>query len=308
MAITLVEAAKLNRGDVIRSSIIEMYARNSDVLRVLPFENIEGNAIRYNQEAGLPGVAFRGVNEAYSESSGILNPVMDAVVIAGGDLDVDRFIIKTQGEGVRATHEALKVKALAHLWTTKFIKGDNDSDPREFDGIQKRITGSQLVDAGNSSGGDALSLGKLDELIDLVDEPTHLLMSRAMRRRLTSAARDTSVGGYISYEQDAFGRRVTVYSELPILVTDGRGQSPVLGFDEANPGGGSNVGTSVYCVSFMDGMVSGIQNGIMDVRDLGELDSKPVFRTRVEWYAGITVYHGRAAARLRGIKDAAVTA
>ena len=39
-------------------------------------------------------------------------------------------------------------------------------------------------------------------------------------------------------------------------------------------------------------------------RDLGELETKPVFRTRVEWYSGIAVYHGRAAARLAGITDA----
>ena len=46
----------------------------------------------------------------------------------------------------------------------------------------------------------------------------------------------------------------------------------------------------------------------MTARDLGELESKPVFRTRVEWFSGLTCYHGRAAARLGGIKDAPVVA
>ena len=46
----------------------------------------------------------------------------------------------------------------------------------------------------------------------------------------------------------------------------------------------------------------------MDVRDLGELQTEPKFRTRVEWYAGIAVKHGRAVGRLRGISNAAVTA
>jgi hypothetical protein len=304
---TLVEAAKLNTTDVVKSAIIEMYARASDVLRVLPFESIPGNAVRYNQEAALPGVAFRGINEAYTESTGILNPVMDPVVIAGGDLDVDNYIIQTQGEGTRTTHENLKVKALAHLWTTKFIKGDSESDPREFDGLQKRLVGSQLIAAGSTSGGDALSLAKLDEAIDQVDEPTHLVMSRAMRRLMTSAARNPSVTGYITYGQDEFGRQISKYNDLPILTTDGRGQTPVLAFNEVNPGGGSNVGTSIYVVDMMEGMLNGIQNGEMDVRDLGEIDTKPVHRTRVEWYAGLTVYHGRAAARLYGIKNATVT-
>jgi len=113
MALTLVEAAKINSGDVVKSAVIEQYARSSDILRVLPFENISGNAIKYNQEGSLPGIGFRGVNEAYSESTGVLNPVTEPLVIAGGDLDVDNFIIETQGASVRSTHEMMKVKALA---------------------------------------------------------------------------------------------------------------------------------------------------------------------------------------------------
>ncbi len=46
----------------------------------------------------------------------------------------------------------------------------------------------------------------------------------------------------------------------------------------------------------------------MDVRDLGELNDSPIWRTRIEWYAGLALYHGRAAARLRGISNAAVVA
>jgi hypothetical protein len=309
MALTLVEAAKLNSGEVVRSSIIEMFAQESDLLRVLPFQNIQGNAYRYTQEQTLPGIAFRGVNESYTASTGIVNPVVEALAIAGGDLDVDRFIVTTQGAGVRATHERMKVKALAHEWARVFIKGDSETEPREFDGLQKRIAGNQLIDAGSASGGDALSLAKLDQLIDAVDGATHLLMSKAMRRRLTQAARTTTVGGYVTYSQDEFGRRVTQYNDLPILVPySDNGGTEYLAFDEANPGGGSAVGTSIYCLALGPGKLVGIQNGTMDVRDLGELDTSPVFRTRVEWYAAMAVEHGRAAARLRGIKDAAVVA
>jgi len=46
----------------------------------------------------------------------------------------------------------------------------------------------------------------------------------------------------------------------------------------------------------------------MEVRDLGELQGSPVFRTRVEWLMSIVLEHPRAAARLRGITNAAVTA
>lgn len=308
MALTLVEAAKLNSGDVIRSAVIEQYARSSGVLLYLPFEDIQGNALRYNREQKLPGIGFRGVNEAYQESTGVLNPVTEPLVIAGGDLDVDKFIVDTMGEVQRSTHETMKIKALSLAWEATFIKGDSSTEPREFDGLQRRITGNQLIAAGSTSGGDALSLSKLDELIDQVSNPTHLLMSKAMRRRLTQAARNSSVGGSISWEKDAFGRQIAVYNDLPIITVDNdNNDTPILGFDEACPGGGAT-GTSIYAVSFGEGMLTGIQSGTIDARDIGELEVKPAFRTRVEWYSGIAVFNGKAAARLYGIKDAPVVA
>ena len=40
MALTLVEAAKLETGDVVRQAIIELYAGSSDILMNLPFDDI----------------------------------------------------------------------------------------------------------------------------------------------------------------------------------------------------------------------------------------------------------------------------
>ena len=82
--------------------------------------------------------------------------------------------------------------------------------------------------------------------------------------------------------------------------------NPILGFDEAGPAGGAPECTSIYCFNLSEAGVGGIQNGAIDVRDMGELQEKPVFRTRVEWYSGIAVYHGKSAGRLHGIKNAPI--
>lgn len=307
MSLTLVEASKLHSGDVIRSAIIEIYARSSDILRVLPFQNINGNAFKYNREETLPGIGFRGVNEAFTEGTGILNPITEPLVIAGGDLDVDKFILDTMGEDQRSVQEAMKIKALALNWTSKFIKGDQASEPREFDGLQVRIAGDQLIVAGATPNGTPLSLAKLDELIDSVQDPQYLLMNKTMRRRLTAAARNTAVGGYLTYEPDAFGRTVTKYNDIPILIVDEDNTgTQILPFTEA-ASSGTATATSIYCVSFGDGMLTGLENGGIDVRDMGELETKPAFRTRVEWYSGLAVFHGKSASRLWSISDAAVT-
>lgn len=308
MALTLVEAAKLETGDVFRSAIIELYAGSSDILRVLPWSNIAGNALKYNREGNLPGVGFRGVNEPFAASTGVLNPITEPLVIAGGDLDVDRFIIKTMGEGQRSMHEAMKIRSLGLTFTKKFIKGDQLSDPREFDGLQTRIVGNQKIAAGATANGTPLSLAKLDEAIDQTLNPTHLIMNKTMARRLTVAARTATVAGNITYTVDEFGKRVMEYNGLPIITVDldGDGVS-ILPFNEAATSGTATA-TSIYVVSLGAEGVNGIQNGGVDVRDLGELQTAPVFRTRVEWFVGLAVFNGRAATRLWSISDAAVTA
>ena len=308
MPMTLVEAAKLETRNPLRSGVIETFARESEILRVLPFQDIQGNALSYNREAQLPGVAFRGVNEGFPESVGVINPQTESLYIAGGDLDVDRFIIQTMGAAVRSTHEAMKIKALAHAWTTKFFKGDTIIQPREFDGLQARLTGYNLIDAGATAGGDPLSLAILDEAIDRVANPTHIVMSRALRRRFSGAAKDPAVAGAIQFTADDFGRPITNYNGLPLITTWGDPVNPdPLGFNETAAGGGATA-TSVYVVSMTENGVSGIQSGGIDVRDLGELDSMPLFRTRVEWYSGIAVFNGSAAVRIRGVSNAALVA
>lgn len=311
MPLTLPEAAKIaaNNGETKRAAVISMFARESDLLARIPFRDIAGNAYSYNREGALPSVAFRGVNEAYTESVGVINPLTEALRICGGDLDVDMAILRTQGEGVRGVHEQLKVKALAAEITRVIIKGDSTSQPREFDGWQVRVTGSQLIANGSTSGGDPLSLANLDAAIDAVAGANAIVLSKAMRRRVQAAARVTTVGGQITYTMDQFGRRVTQYNGIDLVVPyeENDGTEPIA-FNEANPGGGSAVGTSIYVVAFGDGRVSGIQNGTMEVRDLGELQTTPAKRTRVEWLAAQVVEHGRSIARLYGITNAAVVA
>ena len=153
---------------------------------------------------------------------GVLNPITESLVIAGGDLDVDRFITQTMGANQRSVQEGMKVKALAHRWTKTFLKGDSSAEPREFDGLQRRIPvgSSQLVNAGATSGGDALSLFKLDTLISKVDSPTHLIMNKAMSLRLTQASRNSAVMGNVNFTLNTLGQRVQTYNGLEILAAE----------------------------------------------------------------------------------------
>jgi hypothetical protein len=316
MALTLIESAKLalGRDEALKATVMELFAKNSDILQFLPFESIQGNALKFNREKMLPGVAFRGVNEAYTESTGEVEAITESLAIAGGDLDVDVFLVKTAGANQRSTQEQMKIKALSLSLTKAIIKGSVVSDPKSFDGLQVRCTGDQLVestpvDSATATIAIVLSLAKLDAVIDAVEEPTSLIMNKSMRRLLSAAARTSLVGGYITYDLDAFGRRVTRYNDLPILIADkDEDNSDIMAFDECGPSTSTKAtSTSIYCVSFADNGVMGLQSSEMEVRDLGEQQSKPVFRTRVEWYVTLGMLRPMSAARLRGIKYGVVT-
>jgi hypothetical protein len=309
MALTLIEAAKiaLGKDEAYKAAVMELYAKNSDVLATMPFENITGNALSFNREKVLPGVGFRGVNEAYVESTGKVEPITERLTIAGGDIDVDKFLVDTGGPDQRSTQEALKIKALSLSMTKTVIKGSVLTDPKGFDGFQVRLNGSNLI-GNHASSATPLSLLKLDELIDTVDDPTHLIMNKTMRRRLTVAARTYTIGGFVTYDVDSFGRRVTKYNDLPILIADkDETNTDILPFTETDVAGGS-VGSSVYCTSFNETGIVGLQAAEMDVRDLGELETKPAYRTRIEWYITLAMYRPFAGARLYGFIDKAITA
>lgn len=307
--LTLHEAAKLVDNDLKRQAVIEMFAQSSDIVGAMPLMDIPGNSYSYAQEAKLPSVGFRGYNEGYTQSFGVINPQTETLRIAGGELDVDTALVKTHGEGVRTRHESMQVKALGLKIADAFINGDSSLDGVSIDGLRARVTGTQLLPANyqNPTANGALSLATLDEAIDRVDAPTHLVMSKRMRNKLSQAAKDRDVGGELFFQKDDFGRRVGFYNDLPILVADMNhlGQY-IIDWNEAGPAGGTNC-SSIYVVSFGEGKVCGLQNGIMDVRDLGEINALPVYRTRVEWLIALAVMHGRAVSRIWGIQDAAVT-
>ena len=309
MALTSLEAGKLGREESLKAGIVEIF-REGKLFAAMPQLSVAGTGIHYNLEDTLPGIGFRGVNEAYAESTGIINPQSEALKIFGGDLDIDLALEAMQGAEIRTAQVAMKVKAARLRLEKTLIKGDSTSNVNEFDGLQARIPSgsSQLIT--NAANGAGLSLSALDELIDSVDETVGspvLVMNRGLRRRLSAAARVASAVGNLSYGQDALGRQQYSYNGVPIIDIDhDETGTAILPFSETQ--GSSSACSSVYCVAAGANGATLITNGGIQVRDLGEIDSKPVRRIRVEAYLGMAVFHPRAIARLAGVTNAAVAA
>ncbi len=295
--LTISEWQKLNPTPL-ASGIIEIFARENPVLLNLPFINVKGNAYTYNREQTLPGIAFRGFNEGYTESTGVVNPLTELLTIIGGDSDFDVAQIKmgTGDNDTRAVHDAMKAKALSLTWLKTFFFGNATTTPREFDGLNQRLTGNQVISAGTN--GAALTMDMLDQLIDSIQgTPSMLLMNKAARRAVVKLGRQS---GVVTVSRDYFGREVDTYSGVPIgVIEDGADGNPILTSTETQ--GSSNATTSLYAVKFGPDAMLGIQTEPMDVRDLGEIETKPAYRTRIEWYSGLAMKHPKCAARLKGV-------
>lgn len=315
MALTLTESAKLSQNQLQRG-VIETFVQESPVLDRIPFLSIEGNAYAYNTEATLPGVEFRAVNGSYTESTGVVNQKTESLVILGGDADVDTFIQQTRSNvnDQRAVQTAMKVKAAAYKFQETFINGDTAVDANAFDGLKKRLTGGQVISTGTNGapvigngGTDAHAfLDKLDDLLGLVPGINAgngaIYANRAVLAKIRSAGR--RIGGTEVVREDLTGKRVLTWNGIPVLdLGDTAAGAAILPLTETQ--GTATNASSVYAVKFGQGegdqAVTGLTNGGVQVKDLGEIDAKPVLRTRIEFFTGLGVFGGKAAARLTGV-------
>lgn len=317
MAITLTEAAKLSTTDL-QKGVLETFVQTSPVLDRLPMLEIEGNAYAYNSEATLPGVEFRAVNGSYSESTGTVNQKSETLAILGGDADVDRFIQQTRSNlnDQRATQTAMKVKAISYKFQDTFINGDSSTDTNSFDGLKKRLTGNQVIDAatnglnvvGSSNADIHTFLDKLDELLAAVPgiNGTNgaIYANAKIIRKIASALRHVGLDAVLM--EDIAGKRTIQWNGIPILdlgATAAASPVDILPLTETQ--GTANNASSIYAVKFGadegDQAVTGLTNGGVQVEDLGQLQSKPAYRTRIEFYCGLAVFGGKAAARLKGV-------
>lgn len=293
---------------------IKRFELTSDLIRLMPWKRIDGMSYRYRVEEVPPGISWRDVNEAYPESTGIIAPRTENVMIVGGDVFLDNALLRFErangGFDYQAQQYDMKSRSLAREIERAVFEGDDLVDPSELMGIRRRLTGSQVILAG--AGGATLTKTMIDTLIDAVAMDignVHLFMSKANRRKLTNLVE--AIGGsiVINYsDNNQAGKVITSYGGIPVhVVEDGWDASTILGFDE-DPGDGTADTSSIYALAFGEEMgVCGLINGadgdpLVDVREVGETTSGPPgILGRIETYPGLMIKHPRAAARLRGV-------
>ncbi len=306
MALTLAEASKLSN-DILLQGVVETVVKDSPILQELPFIEIVGNVLTYNQEKTLPGIDFYDVGDTWAESTPTFEQKTASLKIMGGDADVDNFL-KTTRSNVQDLETAvveLKAKALKDKFEDTFIYGDATASPKQFDGLRKLIdtesAGDQVIAAGAT--GATLTLSMLDELIDAVKggKPGVLLMSRRSRRKINALVR--AAGGMMETDRDKWGNFVQYWDGIPVGVNDWILDTHVVsGSVETATTGGTC--STIYALQMGEGALCGLTApGHLTVEPIGSLETKDASRTRIKWYVSLALFSSIKAAALIGVQD-----
>lgn len=304
---TLLETFKSSESTRERA-VLKTITERSALMERVPFKEINSGTYTYDIEQSLPGVAARNIGGSYTASSGVKTRISESLCIIGGEVVIDNYEVNLNGGGkdVKLEQYAMKARAMALTFSEWFFEGDGDLNPAQFNGLRKRLAGTNQV-VNLASGGATLTLSALDQLYDtVVGGPDAFFMNKTMARKIMQLARDVSGHALLDTNTSALGKRVTEYNGVPILIVErDDNASTILDFDE-DDGIGNLDTASIYAVKFGDSYVGALRGkgSSLTVKDFGEQEAAPRHMGRIEAYWGMYMKHPRSAARLTRINNA----
>lgn len=322
MALTLVEASKYSN-DVLQTGVVELLVKDDPILEKLPFKDIKGNGLTYNEETTLSGAQFYEVGDTWVESVSAVTSRTAVTKILGGDADVDNFLKATRSneQDLMAEQIAAKTKTMKRAYLDAFFYGYfTGGNTKDFDGLQYLIrrttSGSQNAIAVATSSGTslALSLERCEAAKDLIklEEPDLVICSKLMRRSINKYL--NGIGGITKTEVQ--GKTVQSLFEVPMVVSDhirdnesadlqygtNEASSAVYGHNYADgDGDDDDGGTTMFFLKFGDQQCSGIQSLGITVERLGNLETKDAERVRLKWYPGLMLQNLVSCSKVTGI-------
>lgn len=312
MAISLTEGLKYALPDLQRG-VIQTAIEYSDLMSYLKWQPMAGNAVLYDRETTAAGAAEYAPGDTWSEGTAEVTQVTARLKIFGGDVAIDEFLDSTAQDpgAITAEQIPLKIRDTVRQYERRFIDGDEATDAKQFDGLRLLCTTGNGNRITMGTNGAALTLKKLDSLIDLIaGRPGLLLMTKRSRTALADLARNSSA---LSSNRDEFQKEWLSWHSIPIGIVDKIGNALTKG--------SSSVTSEIYCMDLTPGYgVSGLQHGkqmakfvrpegepIMipgpQVTTLGPMESKDANKYRVKFYAGLKVGAIRAVACLDGVLE-----
>lgn len=315
--------------DLIMKGFYDWLFEASPLVGVIPVVEVKGNGIKYNVKATRGGAEWLSTNDTIAESTGTASQRSAALSRLIGDADVDKFFIATNST---QDPEVLEMKSKAEdmmwEWSERLIIGQTTAQSQatqpkgicqlisevesETETTLDGITNSQVVPGHATSA--ALTIDMMDELLDAVHNPNTLLMSKRMRRKLTSLAR--AAGNNLVHDKDELGHPVAMYGAIPIYVDDHIEDaypdsttsvldisSYVVGTTRAS----ANDNSIIFALRRSESGFAIIQAQSFKHELIGTVANKDAIRHRFKWYTGFALFDKFAAAALINVLDTALS-
>jgi len=338
---TLAEYRYLGNQEEVRLGIAKTLIKESPWLRDLPFSELAHNNIsRYKMETSDGGASEHSVGDTWST----VNPTWEyreaPLTIIGDNIDVDEFgdlaagpedtwaaVTELKTKGISQKFDKLAVygsttstgelasstmKGLLRLIAEAESSTTTDLDGWLYTGDDSAAHNAQVV-FGVSGGSVALSLAMLRALIDATrPSPTHLIMSRLMRAKVETLAQ--AAGTNLEHGTNQLGQLVTRYGEQTLVIDDqiknNMNDSSALvtaiaSYDYTQAITTAKDISPVFAVRMGEDGLCGINGkGMIQVEDLGILESKDAKGKRIKFYCGMRLTNKRAAAVLLNCNSA----
>lgn len=289
--VTLVESAKLTQ-DMLLAGVIEQIVEVNPIFEILPFMEIEGNALAYNRELLGGDAEFLGVGGTIAaKAAATFTKVTSGLTTLIGDAEVNGLIEATRSNrvGQTAIQVASKAKSLGRMYQDNMINGDGTSNT--FPGLISLLPATQIIDVGTN--GAALTFDTLDSLIDTVRDKDgsadYLMLSARTIRSYYALLRGlggASIGDVITLPS---GRQIPAYRGIPMFRNDW------IPTDQTK--GSGTALTTIFAGTFDDGSgthgiagLTALGSAGIRVEDVGISETKDETITRVKFYCGMALF------------------
>lgn len=314
---TLSEYAKLST-DKMHVGIMENLITADMLTAKLEFEPMEGNSLLYNRENVLPAPTTHAVGDTWEDTEPTFTQKTASLTILGVQSPLDLFAKATRSkdQDQESALHALMLKAVSRKLAQLVIQGEPEAISTQFEGLDsltRAETRMVAMDDGNMDGpGTAeteLTLDRLDAVMDRVDggrtRPDALIMNLTMRRKLTALFRAAG-SGVLPTDKDEFGRRVTMYDDTPIIISEWITNAEVYNDAGTWP---SSTATTIFAVRFgkeKQGYTV-LHNGSVlspEIQKIGTKETKNEDLFRVVMYLQAITYSAFQVNALGGIDSA----
>jgi len=292
MSVLKVIAGRLS-AETTERAVIEYMADKDELFALLPFAKSATNIYSWYRTGDVPTASVVDPYGTIPEVDVVGTVMQNRISMIAADVVVYNFEATAVEQLVdRVLEKTLAAsEAIARAFKRLFIAGDS-TRPNEFDGLDKFVDTSMIVDAG--SGGAPISFQLLDQLLEKFPpgaEPTAIIVHPRTYLSIKALLRTL----YVKPDEvmlPNFGRPVLAYNGIPILRNE---YIPIV----------SGL-TSVYAVRLGQTAVHGVymgDNAGVVIEEVGKVQDKDARKWRLKWYVSMASKNKWDVAKITNINN-----